>query len=134
MDLPKVGTNTDGKAPSLTVPSKAAPPPKKLVSNYVLESQGDVVKETDSVVVNYVAKLWKDGKEFDNTYKTGKTATFPLAQVTLKGLKDGLVGKKIGSRVLLVVPPDQGLGDKEQSGVPPANSTLVFAVDILTKV
>lgn len=132
MDLPKVGTNTDGKAPSLTVPSKVDPP-KKLVSNYVLESKGDVVKETDSVVVNYVAKLWKDGKEFDNTYKTGKTATFPLAQVTLKGLKDGLIGKKIGSRVLLVVPPDQGLGDKEQSGVP-ANSTLVFAVDILTKV
>ncbi|MFJ7631497.1 FKBP-type peptidyl-prolyl cis-trans isomerase [Streptomyces sp. NPDC097595] len=131
MDLPKVGTNTDGKAPSLTIPSKAAPP-KKLVSNYVLESKGDVVKETDSVVVNYVAKLWKDGKEFDNTYTTGKTQTFPLAQVTLKGLKDGLVGKKIGSRVLLVVPPDQGLGDKEQSGVP-ANSTLVFAVDILAK-
>lgn len=131
IDLPKVGTETDGKAPSLTIPSKVDPP-KKLVSNYVLESKGDVVKDTDTVVVNYVAKLWKDGKEFDNTYTTGKTATFPLAQVTLKGLKDGMVGKKVGSRVLLVVPPDQGLGDKEQQSIP-ANSTLVFAVDILAK-
>lgn len=131
IDLPKVGTGTDGKAPSLTIPSKVDPP-KKLVSDYVLESKGDVVKDTDTVVVNYVAKLWKDGKEFDNTYATGKTATFPLAQVTLKGLKNGLVGKKIGSRVLLVVPPDQGLGDKEQQSIP-ANSTLVFAVDILAK-
>ncbi|THA67573.1 FKBP-type peptidyl-prolyl cis-trans isomerase [Streptomyces sp. A0958] len=131
IDLPKVGTETDGKAPSLTIPSKVDPP-KKLVSDYVLESKGDVVKDTDTVVVNYVAKLWKDGKEFDNTYSTGKTATFPLAQVTLKGLKDGLIGKKIGSRVLLVVPPDQGLGDKEQQSIP-ANSTLVFAVDILAK-
>ncbi|THA34824.1 FKBP-type peptidyl-prolyl cis-trans isomerase [Streptomyces sp. A1277] len=131
IDLPKVGTETDGKAPSLKIPSKVDPP-KKLVSDYVLESKGDVVKDTDTVVVNYVAKLWKDGKEFDNTYTTGKTATFPLAQVTLKGLKNGLVGKKIGSRVLLVVPPDQGLGDKEQQSIP-ANSTLVFAVDILAK-
>ena len=130
-DLPKVGTNTNGKAPTVTVPSKVAPP-KKLVSNYVLESKGEVVKETDTVVVNYVAKLWKDGKVFDDTYATGKTASFPLAQVTLKGLKNGLIGKKIGSRVLLVVPPDQGLGDKAQQSVP-ANSTLVFAVDILTK-
>lgn len=130
-DLPKVGTNTDGKAPTVTVPSKVDPP-KKLVSTYVLESKGDVVKESDSVVVNYVAKVWKSGEEFDNTYTTGKTATFPLAQVTLKGLKDGLIGKKIGSRVLLVVPPDQGLGDKEQQSIP-ANSTLVFAVDILAK-
>ncbi|MFD0026331.1 FKBP-type peptidyl-prolyl cis-trans isomerase [Streptomyces sp. NPDC058382] len=131
MDLPKVGTKTDGKAPSVKIPSKVDPP-KKLVSNYVLESKGDVIKGTDSVVVNYVGLLWKDGKTFDSTYATGKTQTFPLAQVTLKGLKNGLVGKKIGSRVLLVIPPDQGLGDKAQQSVP-AKSTLVFAVDILAK-
>ncbi|MFF2326245.1 MULTISPECIES: FKBP-type peptidyl-prolyl cis-trans isomerase [unclassified Streptomyces] len=131
IDLPKVGTNTDGKAPKVTIPTKTDPP-KKLVSNYVLESTGAVVKDTDSVVVNYVALLWKDGKTFDSTYSTGKTQTFPLAQVTLKGLKNGLVGKKIGSRVLLVIPPDQGFGDKAQQTIP-ANSTLVFAVDLLAK-
>lgn len=128
--LPKVGTKTDGKAPTVTVPK--SDPPKKLVSSYILESKGDVIKDSDSVVVNYVALLWKDGKEFDSTYKAGKTQTFPLAQVTLKGLKNGLVGKKVGSRVLLVIPPDQGFGDKAQQTIP-ANSTLVFAVDILAK-
>ncbi|MFJ1545548.1 FKBP-type peptidyl-prolyl cis-trans isomerase [Streptomyces sp. NPDC088246] len=131
IDLPKVGTNTDGKAPKVTIPTKSDPP-KKLVSNYVLESKGDVVKDTDSVIVNYVGLLWKDGKTFDSTYTAGKTQTFPLAQVTLKGLKNGLVGKKIGSRVLLVIPPDQGFGDKAQQTIP-AKSTLVFAVDILAK-
>ncbi|MEV4941785.1 FKBP-type peptidyl-prolyl cis-trans isomerase [Streptomyces zaomyceticus] len=130
-DLPKVGTNTDGKAPTLTVPK--VDPPTKLVSNYVLESKGEAVKATDTVVVNYVAALWKDGKVFDSTYTTGKPANFPLAQLTLKGLKDGLVGKKIGSRVLIVAPPSEAFGDKEQQGIP-KNSTLVFAVDILTKV
>jgi FKBP-type peptidyl-prolyl cis-trans isomerase len=128
--LPKVGTKTDGKAPNVTVPK--SDPPKKLVSSYILESKGDVIKDSDSVVVNYVALLWKDGKEFDSTYKAGKTQTFPLAQVTLKGLKNGLVGKKVGSRVLLVIPPDQGFGDKAQQTIP-ANSTLIFAVDVLAK-
>ncbi|MEV6160924.1 FKBP-type peptidyl-prolyl cis-trans isomerase [Streptomyces sp. NPDC052052] len=129
--LPKVGTNTDGKAPKVTIPTKTDPP-KKLVSNYILESDGEVVKDTDSVVVNYVGLLWKDGKTFDSTYTTGKTQTFPLAQVTLKGLKNGLVGKKIGSRVLLVIPPDQGFGNEAQQTIP-AKSTLVFAVDLLAK-
>ncbi|MEU3655052.1 FKBP-type peptidyl-prolyl cis-trans isomerase [Streptomyces sp. NPDC032161] len=130
-DLPKVGTNTDGKAPKVTIPSKSTPP-SKLVSNYVLESKGEVVKDTDSVIVHYVGLVWKDGKTFDSTYTTGRTQTFPLAQVTLKGLKNGLVGKKIGSRVLLVVPPDQGFGDQAQQTIP-AKSTLVFAVDLLAK-
>ncbi|MFI5631795.1 FKBP-type peptidyl-prolyl cis-trans isomerase [Streptomyces sp. NPDC051664] len=131
VDLPKVGTDTDGKAPSVKVPEKTDPP-TKLVSNYILESDGAVIKETDSVVVNYVGLLWKDGKTFDSTYAQGKTQTFPLAQVTLKGLKNGLIGKKIGSRVLLVIPPDQAFGDKAQQSIP-AKSTLVFAVDLLAK-
>ncbi|MFF6778172.1 FKBP-type peptidyl-prolyl cis-trans isomerase [Streptomyces sp. NPDC012637] len=130
-DLPKVGTNTDGKQPSLTVPK--VDPPTKLVSNYVLESKGETVAATDTVVVNYVAALWKDGKVFDSTYTQGKPANFPLSQLTLKGLKDGLVGKKVGSRVLIVAPPSEAFGDKEQQGIP-KNSTLVFAVDILAKV
>ncbi|MFI6286300.1 FKBP-type peptidyl-prolyl cis-trans isomerase [Streptomyces sp. NPDC051018] len=130
-DLPKVGTNDDGKAPSLTVPKSAAP--KKLVSNYVLEGKGPLVTAKDNVVVKYEAYLWEGGKQFDSTYKAQTTQTFPLDQLTLKGLKDGLAGKKLGSRVLLVIPPDQGFGAKEQQGIP-KNSTLVFSVDLLAKV
>ncbi|MFE7776178.1 FKBP-type peptidyl-prolyl cis-trans isomerase [Streptomyces sp. NPDC057445] len=130
IDLPKVTTNTDGKAPTVTVPK--TDPPKKLVSNYVIEGKGEPVKATDTVVVNYVALTWKDGKKFDSTYDTGKTANFPLPQLTLKGLKDGITGKKVGSRILIVAPPDQAFGDKEQQGIP-KNSTLVFAVDLLAK-
>jgi peptidylprolyl isomerase len=130
IDLPKVGTNDDGKAPKVTIPK--SDPPKKLASNYILESDGEVIKESDSVVVNYVGLVWKGAKEFDSTYTQGKTQTFPLAQVTLKGLKDGLIGKKVGSRVLLVIPPDQAFGDQQQQAIP-KNSTLVFAVDVLAK-
>ena len=48
----------------------------------------------------------------------------------IEGWQKGLVGQTIGSQVLLVIPPDQAYGDKEQGPIP-ANSTLVFVIDIL---
>ncbi|AWZ09376.1 MULTISPECIES: FKBP-type peptidyl-prolyl cis-trans isomerase [unclassified Streptomyces] len=128
-DLPKVGVNTDGKEVSVTVP-KDATPPAKLVSDYVLEGDGAVVKDTDNVVVKFNGKTWKDDKTFESTYATDQSVTWPLEQLSVKGLKEGLLGKKVGSRILLVIPPDAGFGDKEQ-GTIPANSTLVFSLDIL---
>ncbi|MER7818334.1 FKBP-type peptidyl-prolyl cis-trans isomerase [Streptomyces sp. NPDC096153] len=127
IDLPKVGTNTDGKAPSITVPKKAAP--TKLVSNYVIEGSGPAVKADNTVAVQYKGVLWKDGKEFDSSYSKGAPVTFPLAGV-IPGWSKGLEGKKVGSRVLLVVPPDMAYGDQAQGPIP-AKSTLVFSVDIL---
>ncbi|MDI3407076.1 FKBP-type peptidyl-prolyl cis-trans isomerase [Streptomyces cavernicola] len=129
IDLPKVGMNTDGKAPSIDVPKKDAP--KKLVANYVIEGDGPALKAQDTVLVQYKGVLWDGGKEFDSTYKRSQLAQFPLAQV-VKGWSQGLTGKKVGSRVLIVVPPELGYGDKEQQGIP-AKSTLVFSVDIIAK-
>ncbi|MEU9255973.1 FKBP-type peptidyl-prolyl cis-trans isomerase [Streptomyces sp. NPDC048270] len=128
-DLPKVGTNTDGKEVAVTVPKDTAEP-GKLVSNYVLEGDGAVVKDTDNVVVKFNGKTWKDDKTFESTYTSDTTVTWPMEQLSVKGLKEGLLGKKVGSRILLVIPPDLAFGDKEQ-GTIPAKSTLVFSLDIL---
>jgi FKBP-type peptidyl-prolyl cis-trans isomerase len=125
--LPKVGTNTDGKAPSITVPS--GPAPTKLVSNYIIQGTGKTLKSTDTVVVQYNGVLWQGGKQFDSSYSRGAPISFSLSQV-VKGWSQGLTGKKVGSRVLLVVPPSLGYGSTAQTGIP-ANSTLVFSVDIL---
>lgn len=128
-DLPKVGTNTDGKEPSVTVPKDTAEP-AKLVSNYILEGDGAVVKDVDQVVVKFNGKTWKDDKSFESTYTSDATVIWPMDQLSVKGLKEGIIGKKVGSRVLLVIPPDMGFGDKEQQTIP-AKSTLVFSLDIL---
>ncbi|PZT69901.1 FKBP-type peptidyl-prolyl cis-trans isomerase [Streptomyces sp. SW4] len=129
--LPKVGTNTDGKAPSIEVPRTDAP--KKLVAEYVIEGDGAEVGEQDSVLVQYKGVLWDGGKEFDSTYKRKQLASFSLQQV-VKGWAQGLTGKKVGSRVLIVVPPNLGYGESPppNSGIE-KDSTLVFAVDILAK-
>jgi peptidylprolyl isomerase len=131
IDLPKVGTNTDGKAPSIDVPEKDAP--KDLVANYVIEGDGEEVKATDSLLVQYKGVLWDGGKEFDSTYSRGQLSSFSLQQV-VKGWSQGLTGKKVGSRVLVVVPPALGYGDNPPSGSDiKKDSTLVFSVDILAK-
>ncbi|MEU3664351.1 FKBP-type peptidyl-prolyl cis-trans isomerase [Streptomyces sp. NPDC032940] len=129
--LPEVGTNTDGAAPSIEVPDTAAP--KKLVANYVLEGDGPEVAAQDTVLVQYKGVVWDGGKEFDSTYSRKQLASFSLQQV-VKGWSQGLTGKKVGSRVLIVVPPDLGYGDNppQGSGIE-KDSTLVFSVDILAK-
>ncbi|WP_369155165.1 FKBP-type peptidyl-prolyl cis-trans isomerase [Streptomyces sp. R02] len=131
IDLPKVGTNTDGKAPSVEVPDAAAP--KNLVANYVIEGDGAKVGAEDSVLVQYKGVLWDGGKEFDSTYGRGQLTSFSLQQV-VKGWAQGLTGKKVGSRVLIVIPPELGYGDNppQGSGIQ-KDSTLVFSVDILAK-
>ncbi|WP_344049131.1 FKBP-type peptidyl-prolyl cis-trans isomerase [Streptomyces thermoalcalitolerans] len=128
-DLPTVGTNTDGAAPSITVPKAAAP--KDLVAEYVIEGDGPVVKAENTVLVQYKGVLWDDGKEFDSTYQRNALTSFSLQQV-VKGWSQGLTGKKVGSRVLVVVPPSLGYGDNPppDSGIK-KDSTLVFSVDIL---
>nr|WP_202447797.1 FKBP-type peptidyl-prolyl cis-trans isomerase [Streptomyces sp. SID5468] len=126
--LPKVGTNTDAKAPSVDIPHTAAP--KDLVSNYVIEGTGPAVKASDTVVVNYKGLLWDGGKQFDSSYDRGQPLAIGLGQV-VKGWSQGLAGKKVGSRVLLVVPPELGYGAQGSPPAIPANAPLVFVVDIL---
>ncbi|MGP4090816.1 FKBP-type peptidyl-prolyl cis-trans isomerase [Streptomyces sp. KR55] len=131
VDVPKVGTNTDGKAPSIEIPK--ADPPTKLVANYILEGDGAEVGAEDSVLVQYRGVFWDGGKEFDSTYGRKALTSFSLQQV-VKGWAQGLTGKKVGSRVLIVIPPDLGYGDNPPSGSDiKKDSTLVFSVDILAK-
>ena len=129
--LPKVGTNTDGAAPSIEVPKSA--PPTKLVAKYVIEGDGAVVKETESVLVQYKGVLWDTGKEFDSSYKSGQLVSFGLSQV-VKGWAQGLAGKKVGSRVMISIPPALCYGDNppQGSGIE-KDSVLEFSVDILAK-
>jgi peptidylprolyl isomerase len=130
--LPKVGTNTDGKAPSVTVPK--SDPPKKLVSNYVLEGDGAVVKEAQSILCQFKGVVWNTGKEFESTYTQGRLSQFSVKEMesVVKGLAQGVTGKKVGSRVMIVAPADLAYGDTPPTGgAIKKGDTLVFSVDIL---
>ena len=50
--------------------------------------------------------FYKDGKEFDASWKGGQPATFPIGVgPVIKGWDQGLVGVTVGSRVQLTSPP-----------------------------
>lgn len=124
-DLPKVTLAKNGK-PSIDMNGYKGS--DSLVSQDLIKGKGAVVKDTQTVVANYTGWLL-DGTQFDSSWDRGQSSAFSLDSV-IKGWKQGLAGHTVGSQVLLVVPPSLGYGNKDQEKIP-ANSTLVFVVDIL---
>ncbi|WP_433876828.1 FKBP-type peptidyl-prolyl cis-trans isomerase [Sinomonas atrocyanea] len=122
--LPKV-TQDDKGVPQIDVAGAAKP--TALVSQDLIKGHGDTVKETDSVVANYVGVNLSDGTKFDSSFDRGQSATFSL-QGVIQGWTKGLAGKTVGSRVLLVIPAALAYGDQGQGQ---AKGDLVFVVDIL---
>jgi peptidylprolyl isomerase len=127
--LPAVSTAA-GK-PTIAKPTGTAP--TKLVVSPVLVGTGATVKKGDAVVVQYVGIKWADGKTFDSSWDRGLPAGFGIGvgQV-IPGWDKGLVGRHVGDRVLLVVPPAEGYGSEGQSSAGISGTdTLVFVVDIV---
>lgn len=93
------------------------------------KGSGKTVKATDTVKVNYLGSVYQAKKPFDESY-SGDPATFSLSSV-VQGWTYGLAGLKVGSRVVLQIPPELGYGSTAQKGIP-ADSTLYFVVDILS--
>ena len=100
----------------------------ELVSKTLIEGEGPEVKETDTVYVRYIGAQYSDGKVFDGNYE--KIPAALSLQGVIKGWTAGLTGKKVGSRVELIIPADQAYGNESANGSTPTG-TLVFVVDIL---
>ncbi len=129
--LPTVGTSSPGTAPPVHIPQTG--PPAKLQSQTLIQGTGPVVKKGKLLVAQYEGVIWRTGKVFSSTWKSGVPAGFQIGTgQVIKGWDDGLVGKRVGSRVLLVVPPADGYGTQgsTQAGIK-GTDTLVFVVDIL---
>ncbi len=126
--LPAVALAADG-TPSAVIP--ATDPPTQLVSQTLIEGSGPAVHEGQAIVANYSGWLWADGTQFDSSWASGAPVAFPLTPSGLiEGWVKGLDGVKVGSQVLLILPPDLAYG-ASGSGSIPANATLVFVIDIL---
>lgn len=128
--LPTVRFNP-GKAATITIP-KGAKPPTKLVVQPLIEGTGPVVKKGQTVRATYTGVLWRTGKVFDSAWAHDPAyIEFPAgAGQVIKGWDASVVGQKVGTRLLLVVPPDQGYGSAG-SGEIKGTDTMVFVMDIL---
>ncbi|KMV30594.1 FKBP-type peptidyl-prolyl cis-trans isomerase [Photobacterium swingsii] len=97
---------------------------------YQVETAADGEKPaaTDTVKVHYKGML-TDGTEFDSSYKRNQPATFPLNQV-IPGWTEGVQLMPVGSKFKFVIPPELAYGAQANPTIP-ANSTLVFEVELL---
>jgi len=129
--LPTVGASSPGTAPPVHIPEAA--PPATLQTQTLIRGTGPVVKKGKLLVAQYEGVIWRTGKVFDSSWKRSSPSGFQIGTgQVIKGWDLGLVGKRIGSRVLLVVPPADGYGTQgsAQAGIK-GTDTLVFVVDIL---
>ena len=101
----------------------------------VKEGTGEEVGDGDSVKVNYVAVNGRTGKQFDNSFTSKSPLTLTLDETgVMPGFLKGLTGQKIGSRVLVAIPPKDGFGQARTELDIKADDTMVFLFDIVAKV
>ena len=124
--MPTVELDDDGK-PTVTIPDGDAPTETKVA--VLKQGDGATVASGDLVVVQYLGVKWSDGEEFDSSWsRDAVPAQFQTTGV-VAGFQKALEGQKVGSQVLVVMPPSDGYGASE--GHELQDESLVFVVDIL---
>ncbi|HZK06184.1 MAG TPA: FKBP-type peptidyl-prolyl cis-trans isomerase [Actinomycetaceae bacterium] len=109
----------DDDGPRLVVEPEAAPS-DSLTVRRLIRGTGEQVTPGATVVVQYTLWTWSDGEVLDTTWTTGTPAVLDLG-TAFPGVRSGLVDQFVGSRVLLEVPPEEGIG----------TDTIVMVADIL---
>ena len=115
------------ETPVIAAGSGSEPTSKVLVKT-LKQGDGAVVCPGATIKANYVGALW-NGTVFDSSFERGDAIEFSLNQV-VKGWTYGLAHTHVGDRVELVIPASLGYGGQARGNIP-ANSTLVFVVDIV---
>lgn len=130
--LPEVSLAEDGE-PTITIPEGVEAPTELTIAT-LIEGEGEEVQDGDRVYVHYRGVIWRTGEEFDSSWSRGSYTDF-LTTGVIGGFQQALVGQKVGSQVISVVP-----ADREQGGYGPdtlvqqgheADDVMVFVLDIL---
>ncbi|WP_260261315.1 FKBP-type peptidyl-prolyl cis-trans isomerase [Vibrio intestinalis] len=100
-----------------------------LMYQVLTPTQGEQPKETDTVEVHYKGTLI-DGTQFDSSYDRNESASFPLNRV-ISGWTEGVQLMPVGSKFKFVIPPELAYGPQDTPTIP-ANSTLIFEVELLS--
>lgn len=104
--------------------------PSGLVTQILAPGEGDEAKQGDKVTVHYVGTL-ADGTKFDSSRDRDQPFSFWVGKgMVIDGWDEGLLGMREGEVRKLTVPAKLGYGSQEKKGIP-ANSTLVFEVELL---
>lgn len=101
-----------------------------LLYEVLVEGKGDKPAATDTVEVHYQGTLI-DGSVFDSSIERGTPAKFPVNRV-IPGWTEALQMMKVGGKWRLHIPAELAYGAQSPSPKIPANSVLVFEVELLS--
>ena len=103
-------TGKPGEKPTIKVPEGGDPPTELMIED-IKKGKGAEAKAGQTVSVEYVGALFKDGSVFDNSWDRGEPIAFPLgAGQVIPGWDQGVEGMKVGGRRVLTIPPDLAYG------------------------
>lgn len=120
-----------GKSPSVTIPGGA--PSGTLVTKTLVQGHGPTVGKNDAFLSNFSLYVWRGKKhaKLDSTYPNSPEV---LPSTLLPAFNNGIIGHRVGSKVLMVIPPKDGYGSSGNSAIGVTGSdTLVFVMDIVRR-
>lgn len=112
-------------------------PPKRLMIETLKAGSGAKVEKDDKVVLHYTGVLWDTQKVFDSTWERNTPAVLVATSLAdsdsglVPGFAKALVGQRVGSQVIAVIPPKDGYPAGKAPASVPDGSTMVFVFDIL---
>lgn len=130
--LPNVVRNSNTGEPKVQWTSAAAPAELKGVT--LIKGWGAPLKSNVGQSINVHYSVWTWGSDIPADSSWSRQTPFDTLlqdKSVIEGWVKGLDGVTVGSQVMLVVPPSLGYGDVAQGDSIPANSTLVFVIDVL---
>lgn len=126
---------SDDDIPEVTV--KAGFEVDETETRVITAGNGGKIEDGDSIRVKYIALNGRTGEVFDNSFENDQTMTVTMTETgSLPGFYNGLLGQELGSRVVVAVPPVDGvekLGALEALSLE-VTDTLVFLFDLVSKV
>ena len=121
-----------GVAPAVTIPP--AEPGTALTVRTLINGDGAKIGASDYLVVKYLDYLWRGADHRLVSDNFSSPVVSPIGQL-LPGVKAALIGKRAGSRVLAVLPPEEAYG---KAGMPMlgirGSDTLIFVIDVILAV
>lgn len=96
----------------------------------ITEGTGPVVPEGATITAHYTGALCKNGIIFQSSHDFGNAITFGLSQV-IAGWTKGVPDMKVGGMRRLIIPADMAYGVSSPASNIPANSDLVFDIELI---
>ncbi len=127
--LPTVVTTKNG-TPGLVFPGSPAPSTSRTA--VVQSGSGAVVRKSSTVIANVTGVSWgTKPAQFTNSWSAKQAVVIRFdGQSISSGLTKAIIGKRVGSQLLVVLPPKAAQVPDGSGSVPPS-TTVVYVVDIL---